>query len=838
MNHAFNLRKPELLAPAGNPDAFRAAVNNGADAVYLGVKALNARRQAENFSLAELEEAVRYAHLRNVRVYLTTNILVKERELREAFALVESAVALGVDGFIVQDLGLARLLARSFSGIRLHASTQVNCHNVPSARLLAERGFTRVVLARETSLAEAERIKRESPVEVEIFAHGALCFSYSGQCLFSSLVGGRSGNRGLCAQPCRLAYTLIESGPSRTRALDLPYNYLLSTRDLMTLPLLPAFMRAGIDSLKIEGRLKSPEYVATVTGVYRREIDRAFENPDAYEPLEESIALLEEAFSRGFTHAYLAGTAGNELMSYRRPNNRGAFLGRVTFTDPYRGVVGFTTKRPLETGDVIEIWVSKGGRVVQRIEHLAVDGTTVETADAGARVEVGIDKGLHLVSPGDRIHRVYSRALDAHATVSFLSESAPVALDIEAVFAPNAPVRLRARAGGATVAIEPPIVPEPATHAPLTVERVVQQLSKLGGTAYHIANCKVDIEGSLFLPVKKINELRRLVVSELDRLRLEAARPRVARVKTFEEVYHPAERPQQRLTPVLTVKVADVEAAHAALAGGADIVYVASHFWRKPWEDVRAEIERLERACAAREAAFGLAIPNVVKDSELDRYHELASALSPDSFILCDTLGIAAELAREGRAVVADYHLNLFNSETARALKELGLRRAAASVELSRDELVELARSTGFPLEVLVHGDLEAMAAEHCVLLAAQPGAQSAPCGQRLCERASYALKDARGYEFPVRLDRFCRSHIFNSRTLCAPEFIGELHAAGISYFRLELVLERPRDEVRALVRAYRELLDDLVEGAPRRVERTQLCPQASTRGHLARGVA
>ena len=320
---------PELLAPAGGPDALRAAVANGADAVYLGVENLNARRGAENFSLDGLAEACRFAHLRGVGVYLTANVVVLPAEMDEALEMVDSAWAVGVDAVIVQDLGLLRAVREGLPHVRIHASTQINAHNTDTLRALGSLGVSRVTLARETSIGEIEAlvtVGRSAGVEVESFVHGALCVCYSGQCLLSSLIGGRSANRGLCAQPCRLPYELIdESG----KTLETAGAHLLSPKDLAGITMLPQLVNAGVTALKIEGRMKSAEYVALVTGVYRAAVDRASHEADGFEVRDGEVAVLKEAFSRGFTEAYLLGERGNDMMSYARPNNRGVLVGRV-----------------------------------------------------------------------------------------------------------------------------------------------------------------------------------------------------------------------------------------------------------------------------------------------------------------------------------------------------------------------------------------------------------------------------------------------------------------------------------------------------------------------------
>ena len=340
---ATGAKKVELLAPAGNMACLHAAVKAGADAVYLGAGHFNARRGADNFSLESLKEACDYAHLRGVKIYLTLNTVVLPSELPDALELARQAYRCGVDAFIVQDTGIAIELTRIMPDVEVHVSTQMNIHDEDGLRAAAALGASRVTLARELSLEEISRLHQlaeELGVELESFAHGALCICYSGQCFMSSMVGGRSANRGRCAQACRLPYELHNRALRKN--LDAPGEHLLSPKDLCTANLIPELLQAGVASLKVEGRMKSPEYVQAVVGVYRAVIDRVeatvasqgidavvASNAPELRATEEEMSVLSEAFSRGFTTAYLTGKRGNEIMSYGRPNNRGVFVGRV-----------------------------------------------------------------------------------------------------------------------------------------------------------------------------------------------------------------------------------------------------------------------------------------------------------------------------------------------------------------------------------------------------------------------------------------------------------------------------------------------------------------------------
>ena len=383
----------ELLAPAGGPDALVAAVNNGADAVYLGLGALNARRSAANFDLDSLAEATRFAHLRGARVYLTANVVVLPLELSGALRMIADAWAAGVDAVIVQDLGLMRVLREALPEVRMHASTQIDAMNPDTVLALAGAGASRVTLARELPL-DAIAACAATGVEVESFVHGAICYSYSGQCLMSSMIGRRSANRGMCAQPCRLTYELLNAEGA---VVATPGRYLLSPKDLAGIAHLPALIASGVRALKIEGRMKSPEYVAVVTGVYRAALDRAIARPEDYAVTASEWQMLEEAFSRGFTDGYLTDVRGDALMSYSRPNNRGVLVGRIASASPGRATIEL--ERAIDPADTLEVW-TRSGRFAQPAGTLTVDGVAANAAPARGPRRRGLRRGRGTAGDG------------------------------------------------------------------------------------------------------------------------------------------------------------------------------------------------------------------------------------------------------------------------------------------------------------------------------------------------------------------------------------------------------------------------------------------------------
>ncbi|MEG3068619.1 MAG: peptidase U32 family protein [Syntrophaceticus schinkii] len=400
-------RKPELLAPAGDPQALKAAVENGADAVYLGGEMFGARAYAGNFDRSALKSALEYAHARNVRIYITVNTLVDNGELGELTDYLFFLYQEGADALIIQDLGAAGLIKGLFPDFPLHASTQMTVHNAAGVKFLEDMGFQRVILAREVGLADIIEIRKKSLMELEVFVHGALCFCYSGQCLFSSMIGGRSGNRGRCAQPCRLPYHLIDE---KGRELSgIPGEHPLSPKDLMLLRELPDLFIAGISSLKIEGRMKRPEYVAAVVRIYREALDRAWNDPQNYAVSSQEIHDLALVFNRGFTTGYFHGNPGRQLIGYSKPNNRGLYLGRVLRSE--KGKVAFKTRLPLEAGDEIEFWTGDGSRGLT-VEKMNFAGRKAEQVSPGSQVEISVP--FH-VQKGDRIFKTHDRRLAEQA---------------------------------------------------------------------------------------------------------------------------------------------------------------------------------------------------------------------------------------------------------------------------------------------------------------------------------------------------------------------------------------------------------------------------------------
>ena len=561
----------ELLAPAGSREALVAAVESGADAVYLAGNMFGARAYADNFDEVGMREAIRFAHLRGVHVHVTVNTIMDSRELPELKKYLRFLYEAGADAVLVQDLGAARIVRETVPELPMHASTQMTVHNLDGVRALEALGFSRVVLSREVTLEAVRHICTQAKAEIEVFIHGALCVCYSGQCLMSSMIGGRSGNRGRCAQPCRLPYTLVDEKDNDMLG-DSAGKYLLSPRDMNTINLLPELLAAGVTSLKIEGRMKRPEYVAVAVGCYRRAVD-SFLSGDFAVPEEDSRALAQ-IFNRDFTTAYLEKKQGRNMMSDKRPNNRGLMLGRVQEYHPLTEDSGLAVLRlsdGISAGDQVDFWVKVGGRVTATVQDmqlvtglrgkhnlknagkninradkknqernqgkkqdrnqakkLAKNASSlnmqnllpVEKAAAGDMVALTV-KGR--VFTGDRVFKVYDGKLMESAKAMY-STGAPVRrLGVRAVVraAVGQPLYLSFTDEYGNVAeAETEFIGQEAMKRPLTVETLEKQIGRLGTSIFTLTELKAEISGHVMVPVSELNEVRRKCVEQLEKMRL------------------------------------------------------------------------------------------------------------------------------------------------------------------------------------------------------------------------------------------------------------------------------------------------------------------------------
>lgn len=836
----MDTKKLELLAPAGNRAAFDAALNSGADAIYLGIEKYSARRGAANFSFEELESAVKDAHLRGARVYVAFNTLIADSELSDAAQSIAQISNAGADAVIVQDWGVFELVKRIAPHLRVHSSTQMNTHNIQMAKFIEEHGASRITLARELAIPEIADIVSSTSVEIETFIHGALCFSYSGQCLFSSMVGNRSGNRGMCPQACRLSYDLSVAA-KKEEVWPTPGRHILSTRDLSGIRLIPELAQAGVTALKIEGRMKSPEYVATVVRVYRRAIDRYRSDPENYNVSDDEINELKEAFTRGFTEGYLKDIRDSRLMSFERPSDRGVLIGRVTYLDVYTGKLGLQLKQELCVGDEIEVWVTKGGRVRRRVDKLLVNDKPVTCAPVDSKAVVIIEGKRHKINTGDRVFRVHSEKLAREAKAAISGQTAPrIPIAMSAHIEVGKPVALSAQVneafGGQEASLRSDFLAEKGERRMLTEDDVVAQLNRLGNTVYEAESWDLRVGPDVMVPLGRLNELRRQLVEELNAARLKAfMRPSVSVKQAKRELAELMEpeplfkRGRAKLS--LAADVSSIEQARAATINGADWLYVRPGLSRFGPIDFD-ELSEM-RATGIK---IALASSNILHQSELVEQLKFMeeNAGRFDAFLV-DNFGVLRALKPLEKPLFLDYHINVFNRPSARFFKDEGASRICLSVELDMEQLREIAGSISVGFEAIVQGWLEVMTAEHCV-----PSASKKSC--QACTSKSFFIADEKGFRFPVEQDSRCRSHIYNSREFYLLPNAANLADTGLSSLRLLLNRYEPRIAGN-ITATYREAIDLVAAGSRdltsvlKKADQLYHRPETSTTGHFFRAV-
>lgn len=814
----------ELLAPAGNMECLHAAVKAGADAVYLGAGHFNARRGADNFSLENLAEACDYAHLRGVKIYLTLNTVVLPSELPDALELARQAYRCGVDAFIVQDIGISIELSRIMPDVEVHVSTQMNIHDEDGLRAAAALGATRVTLARELSLDEIARLHELAEglgVELESFAHGALCICYSGQCFMSSLVGGRSANRGRCAQACRLPYELHNRALRKT--LDAPGEHLLSPKDLCTANLIPELLQAGVASLKIEGRMKSPEYVQAVVGVYRAVIDRVeaaiardgidsvvASNAPELRASEEEMNVLSEAFSRGFTTAYLMGKRGNEIMSYGRPNNRGVFVGRVAKVR--EGLVFIDPETELHVGDLIEFWTNRG-HFVHTIGELKTD--------RAGRVFFPVERA---VGKGDRVFRV------RNAEAAFVDDdklpSVAVRARAELRIGQPALLTFTVASGDASVTVEGPEVEAARTKA-ITEEEVREHIDRMGTTPFYLSSLEIDLDEGVGMGFSMLHKLRARAAEELQETILAHYHARKLE-RTPSRAFAPVVRKGWCKVAALATNPA---CARAAKRAGADLIYVPAANYRRGEAVIAGQLsDTAEQAGYPKQCIPVLPTVSQMFDEEKRNGFDIWKRVKADKPVMVENLGQLLHATEMGAAPEVGPHIPVTNKLDLQAMADLGAQRVWLSPELSLVQIEELGDMAPMPLGLTIMGQTELMVTEHCLLMS------QGPCNQKCAEcarrKSPHYLKDRKGYEMPVITDCTGRSHLYNAVQMDVAHLMPEIIGAGVSTVLVDTTLMNVKETTEKVARAVRAR--DIAQKDGNKVAKAE----GATSGHLFRGVS
>lgn len=835
----------ELLAPVGSREALVAAVESGADAVYLAGKMFGARASAPNFSDEELAEAVRFAHLRSVLVYVTVNTLIDNSEVPAFITYLRHLYQIGVDAIIVQDVGAFEIAKKVIPDMPIHASTQMTVHNLEGVQLLAELGFERVVVSRELSMEDLAYIGKNTEVEIEAFVHGALCISYSGQCLMSSLIGGRSGNRGRCAQPCRLPYTLVDQSGKDVMNEGDAGEYLLSPRDLNTLELIPELIEAGVTSFKIEGRMKRAEYVAVAVDTYRRAIDAYLANQENFVVAEQEQKDLAQIFNRDFTTAYLKKNHGRNMMSDRRPNNRGVRIGRVSDYQYQERTATIKLDEPLYINDIIEFWVKVGGRVSTTISAMTVDGLPVTAAPAGAEVKIGVQP----VRINDRVFKVFDAGLMERARSFFTEPNAirRVPVDIAVDVREGQPLTISMKdaegfcGNAATV-----FVAEKAIKRPLTAEAITKQLDRLGSTIFSLNQLQCNIIGEVMVPVSEINDARRRAVEDLERTRLSAydRAPLLDKhVSAYDFIPHTMKsdrdhKLKQTITaPLLTVNVDTLDKLKACIKSGADLILFGGESFNHQVitaDDYRKAVD-ITREYGKK---IILNTPRIVKEWQMkDIKAELTlfQQLQPDAVSISNLGVLYAAKQLVELPLHGDYPLNIYNDMSIRFFAEQGMTSMTLSPELNCSQIANLSHDK-IDVECLVHGNLTLMVSEYCMMGSYLGGLHTGKCNQA-CMRGEFQLNDRKNERFPVVTDQFCRMHILNGKVLSMLPHVPKFGLMGIDRIRVE-GKKGTIEYLTKITKLYKEILQQgenhalFLEDKFGTIEQDDI-----TRGHYFRGV-
>jgi putative protease len=800
--------KPELLAPAGDRDCLTAAVENGADAVYFGLQRHNARVRATNFDGAELPGVMSELHRRGVRGYVTLNTLAFPRELPDLECTVGELTDAGVDAVIVQDLGLARLIRTLSPALEMHASTQMSVTSAEGVRLARELGCARVILARELSLDEVARVRQAVDLPVEVFVHGALCVAYSGQCLTSEALGSRSANRGECAQACRMPYQIVCDG--ELKDLD-DVRYLLSPKDLAAYDLIPRLIELGVSAVKIEGRLKSAEYVANITHHYRRAIDEAWAGRSAIFSAHD-IREMELSFSRGFSHGFLDGTNHKVLVRGDYAKKRGLFLGRVT-TVTDEGI-RLDLAAPVKPGDGLVLDADEaaglpeqGGRVYEVLRPRGGRNEPGGLSVGPAELRFGRrDLDLHQVRPGQGVWKTDDPELSRRLRQTFAGPlRRTVAIDVRVEAATGRRLMLEgSTTTGLAAHVESAAPLARADRLPATAALIRAQLERLGGTAYRLGALVAVIDGDPLVPKSLLNALRRDLVARLDEAASTLPRRPLAdgpvlpllKARLHEAIAREHDAPPP--APDLLALCRTTPQIEAAVAAGVRTIYA-------DYQDIK---DYGHAVAAARRggAVLFVATPRIEKPRETNIFRFLAKQ-GADGLLVRNAGGLSY-CATHDVPFVADFALNAANELTVELLKARGALRVTASYDLNIDQLLDLLAAVPKDwLEVVVHQQIPMFHMDHCVFCAfLSPGTDATNCG-RPCDRHDVKLRDRVGMDHPLKADVGCRNTLFNAVPQTAAEYLSKLISRGARHLRIEFLDDSP-DSVTRTINLYREVLE------------------------------
>ncbi len=804
------LKKPELLSPAGSAESVKAAVNNGCDAIYIGGQKFSARQYADNFDIDEFERICDYCHLRDVNVYATVNTIYKDGELKELFDFVKRLYEIGVDALIVQDLGVANAIRSTYPDLKLHASTQLTANSVKDVLALEKIGFSKVVLSRELNLKEINEIVENCGCEIETFIHGALCVSYSGQCIMSSMLGGRSGNRGRCAQTCRLPYSLHNSYSK------IKEGHLLSPKDIETVTILPELIEAGISSLKIEGRMKSPEYVAGVTSIYRKYIDMYFENPDSYNVDENDIKILLQLFNRGgFTEGYYKNFSGSDMMSPERPKSWGVKLGHIDSYDKKSGRTTIRTREPLAAGDGIEIWTRSEPHVGSGIN---------KASKAGEVINVKINGDVNV---NDVVYKTHDKALEDLLKQSYQKDirtknvygsfSAYAGNEMKFSLWDNEGNKVSVSGGNV----------QQAQNQPLSADKIKKQLLKTGGTAFRAVEVEFFGDENIYIPMAELNQIRRDAVDELEKAILKRTKR-----KTISSIKPLRENAQFKYDKKLNVLVSDILQFRAAIASdGINIIYI------ELFNDFEENFKKIVDECHEAGIKLYAAIPRIYRKYSADIYEKFIDELKESEIdgFLVRSIGQFHEFKSTGKEIATDFNMNVFNSYDVEFWNDMEADIICVSAELNLNEINDMANEH---CEMIGYGHVPLMTTHQCPVGAYAGNKRNGMYCELKDAEKNFYLKDRKGEKFPLLTDcSQCVCTILNGKPLFLLKFFDEILASPTGFMRLMFTTEDAA-ETKRIINAYAECIADWIDIKPS-VKKliSEMTEKGSTKGHYFRGI-
>lgn len=791
----------ELLSPVGDFECLKAAVQNGANSVYCGADIFSARAFATNFDDEALEKVIEYAKTRGVKTNLTLNTLIKNNELESALNLAKKAYKFGIDAIIVQDLGLAMKLIKTFPDLPIHASTQMTVHNLNGALKLQDLGFKRIVLSRELSVNDIDFICKNTDVEIETFIHGALCISYSGQCLFSSMIGGRSGNRGKCAGPCRLPFELLENDKK------INSGYLLSTRDLCGLDYIPKLIESGVKCFKIEGRMKNPEYVATVTRIYRKYIDLAYSNEE-YIIDENDRKELLQVFNRGMSSSGHLSNSGNKDLVYKeKPNNMGLYLGKIQKYNEKKGLITIKLNEPIKIGDTISVDYEQGSYTVS--ELMNCNNKNITETNVGDTVIIGRMKGN--IKLGNNVYKMSSKELSDLAKSSYSKEYRKVALNCNISIKEGKPIVVSVSSASNIelykdlfINYVSDLIPLEAKNRPLSEETIISQFSKTASTPFEFKHFNIDLDNGLFIPkLSLLNDLRRKVLSLVEDYALQ----KIKRNDSIENNLisdHQYEDIKDSLNSnansknfdiSLLLNILNINYDYSKLSDKIKNVYIPlKYFTNRNFADILHILD----------SKFNIYIymPTIIKSNYknllLSNIESTLQNYKIQGFVISNICNfkLLESLSKEFNKnfeIITNYTFNVYNNYTISELKELGAIRYTISPELDKTTINSLSNCTSLDNELIVYGKTPVLNMNYCLL--GETDKCYPTCKQKCNSKNSYLLKDRLNMTFQISPDNIQTvTTIYNSKiTSISPSDF------NINFARIDILNENI-DEINNIV--------------------------------------